>query len=94
MYLSWRLYWVKNTLGGIVEILIKPEKERRRLSHLICVFAFLQIGSPIMPEKAAKNFLHSLRKRSRTRRASTSAVEECCLEGCSIEEITEYHCFR
>ena len=51
-------------------------------------------GSPLMPSRVAKNFLSALRKRAVAGGSSTSAVEECCNEGCSNEEISEYACFR
>ena len=51
-------------------------------------------GSPLMPSRVAKNFLSALRKRAVAGGSSTSAVEECCNEGCSTEEISEYGCFR
>ncbi|CAH3035043.1 unnamed protein product [Porites lobata] len=42
--------------------------------------------SVMVDEKEANNFLHRLRRSS----SSTNIVEECCIEGCHIEEVREY----
>ncbi len=50
-----------------------------------------------MPSRVAKNFLGALRKRGwgdGSNDYTTAAVEECCVEGCSNEEILEYGCFH
>ena len=43
----------------------------------------------VLQAHKAKDFLHPLR---RQRRATDNAHEECCLEGCSIQEIANYQC--
>ena len=51
----------------------------------------------MIPSRVAKNFLRSLRKRGWGETGGAQipnhAVEECCYEGCSIDEILEYPCF-
>ncbi|CAH3014928.1 unnamed protein product [Porites evermanni] len=42
--------------------------------------------SVMVDEKEANNFLHRLRRSS----SSTNIVEECCIEGCHMEEVREY----
>ena len=50
-----------------------------------------------MSEESAKGFLERTWKRDpfirgqRTLHAA-NAVEECCYEGCAIEEVAEYNC--
>ncbi|XP_028397397.1 uncharacterized protein LOC114521180 [Dendronephthya gigantea] len=53
-------------------------------------------GHPMIPSRVAKNFIRSLRKRGWGETSGpvlNHAVEECCNEGCSIDEIREYPCF-
>lgn len=43
---------------------------------------------PLIDEKKASSFLHP--QAIGSKRSSTNAVEECCVEGCRHEEIHEY----
>lgn len=50
-----------------------------------------------MPEEEARGFLESTWKRrirvlDRRTIRQDNAVEECCREGCSLEEVSEYDC--
>lgn len=46
-----------------------------------------------MSKETATSFLHKNGKTlPRRRRAAASAIEECCIEGCTLQEISEYKC--
>ena len=45
-----------------------------------------------MTAQKANNFLKSTSRHMLKRRSLDNAVEECCYEGCSIEEVSEYKC--
>lgn len=45
-----------------------------------------------MTAQKANNFLKSTSSHMIKKRSLYNAVEECCKEGCSIEEVSEYNC--
>jgi len=45
---------------------------------------------PVLQEKLAKQFLRRIRRLPRS--LSNNAVEECCIETCTLEEVREYPC--
>ena len=45
---------------------------------------------PIIKERLAKQFLRKIRRSPRNLRAN--AIEECCVESCTVEEVREYPC--